>query len=140
MEFFDRALTALSCITVLLFSLSAVATDDDYLKMLEQEANGLEVDKSGQLGNTEQNDNTTIEGLIKENWTSDGVLRGDEIPSGLTQDEFVGLLKQNFYGSYIFFTKLNSIDQQTVYYHYTKASPAYLESIRQDILELLKNR
>jgi len=140
MVFFGRVVTNSLCVTAILFSLNAVATDDEYLKMLENEAKGVEVDKTGQLENTEQADKDSIEGLIKKNWKSDGALNGDGLPSGLTQDEFVAVLKQNFYGSYVFFTKLNSIDQQTVYYNYTKASPAYLESIRQDILELLKNR
>ena len=140
MVFFGRAVTYLLCGAALIFSLNALSADDEYLKMLENEAKGLEVDKSGQLENTEQGDKTAVDDLIKKNWKSDGTLKGDVLPSGLTHDEFVELLKQNFYGSYIFFTKLNSIDQQTVYYHYTKNSPAYLEPIRQDILELLKNR
>ena len=61
------------------------------------------------------------------------------VASGLAQEEFVSFLKQNFYGSYVFFSKLNSIDQQTVFYHYKKASPAHLDDIRQDIMGLLKN-
>ena len=60
------------------------------------------------------------------------------MPSGLAQDEFATLLKQNFYGSFVFYRKLNSNDQDTVYYHYTKASPADLDTIRQDILDHLK--
>lgn len=140
MVFFGRAVTNISCVAALSFSLNVVATDDEYLKMLENEAQGLEIDKTGQLESTEQADKDTIEGLIKNNWSSGDALKGDILPPGLSQDEFVALLKQNFYGSFVFFTKLNSIDQQTVYYHYTKASPAYLEPIRQDILELLKNR
>ena len=140
MVFFGRAVTNLSCVAALLISLNAVAADDDYLQMLEDEAKELEVDKSGQLEITEQADKASIGGLIKENWKSDDVLINNALPSGLVQDEFVALLKQNFYGSYVFFSKLNSIDQQTVYYHYTKATPAYLDSIRQDILDHLKNR
>lgn len=70
--------------------------------------------------------------------TWEGDLEGDVLPPGLAQDEFASLLKQNFYGSFVYYRKLNSLDQQTVYYHYTKASPANLDDIRQDILDHLK--
>lgn len=138
MAFFSRTAINISCVTALLCSLNAVATDDEYLKMLESEAEGLEIDKSGQLEHKELTEKSSTESLIKENWKSEGVLDGNVLPPGLAQDEFVTLLKQNFYGSFVFYRKLNSIDQQTVYYHYTKALPAYLDSIRQDILEHLK--
>ena len=42
------------CITVFLFSLKAVATDDAYLKMLEGEAEEVQLDKSGQLKDLNQ--------------------------------------------------------------------------------------
>ena len=115
-----------------------MATDDEYLKMLEGEAEDLELDKSGQLKEKEQADKSATEAITKKNWKWEGDLQGDILPPGLAQDEFTTLLKQNFYGSFAFFNKLNSIDQQTVYLHYTKASPAHLEAIRQDILDHLK--
>ena len=138
MAFFSRLLINILCVAALLCSYKAVATDDEYMKMLETEAEDLEVDKSGQLEYKEQANNSSTEGLIKENWTSEGDLEGDVLPPGLAHDEFVTLLKQNFFGSFVFYRKLNSIDQKTIYYHYTKASPAYLNSIRQDILDYLK--
>ena len=138
MAFFSRTVINISSVTILLFSLKVVATDDDYMKMLEAEAEDLEVDKSGQLEFKEQTNKSSTDSLIKENWKSEGVLEGDILPPGLAQDEFVTVLKQNFYGSFVFYRKLNSIDQKTIYYHYTKASPAYLDPIRQTILNYLK--
>ena len=126
------------CITVFLFSMKAVATDDAYLKMLEGEAADVQLDKSGQLKDTESVADGSSQGITKKNWTWEGDLEGDVLPPGLAQDEFASLLKQNFYGSFVFYRKLNSLDQETVYYHYTKASPANLDDIRQDILDHLK--
>ncbi len=126
------------CITVFLFSMKAVATDDAYLKMLEGEAEDVQLDKSGQLKDNEPVTDSSSQGITKKNWTWEGDLEGDVLPPGLAQDEFASLLKQNFYGSFVFYRKLNSLDQETVYYHYTKASPANLDVIRQDILDHLK--
>ena len=126
------------CITVLLFSMKAVATDDAYLRMLEGEAEDVQLDKSGQLTDNESVVDNSSQGITKKNWTWEGDLEGDVLPPGLAQDEFASLLKQNFYGSFVFYRKLNSLDQQTVYYHYTKATPANLDDIRQDILDHLK--
>ncbi|MCK5394711.1 MAG: hypothetical protein KAJ32_01900, partial [Gammaproteobacteria bacterium] len=126
------------CITALLVSLKAVATDDAYLKMLEGEAEEASLDKSGQLKDAEPINKNSTDGITKTNWTWEGDLEGDALPPSLAQDEFATVLKQHFYGSFVFYRKLNSIDQQTVYYHYTKSSSADLDSIRQDILDHLK--
>ncbi len=131
------------CMTVFLFSMKAVATDDAYLKMLEGEAADVQLDRSGQLKDNEpvadsSSPDSSSQGITKKNWTWEGDLEGDVLPPGLAQDEFASLLKQNFYGSFVFYRKLNSLDQETVYYHYTKASPANLDDIRQDILDHLK--
>jgi len=126
------------CIAVLLASFEAVASDDAYLKMLEGEAEDVQLDQSGQLKDKQQTNNDTTDVITKTNWKWEGDLEGDALPAGLAQDEFASLLKQHFYGTFVFYRKLNSVDQQTVYYHYTKASKADLDSIRQDILNLLK--
>jgi len=138
MAFFSRLFINIFCLTALLCSLKAMATDDEYLKMLEGEAEDLVLDKSGQLKDRKQADKNATEDITKKDWKWEGELQGDILPPGLAQDEFATLLKQNFLGSFAFYQKLNSIDQQTVYHHYTKASPAHLEAIRQDILDHLK--
>lgn len=138
MVFSSRLIINSLCVSALLFSMNAVATDDAYLRMLEGEAEDVSLDKSGQLKDTEQADESSKEGIIKKNWTWEGDLEGDILPSGLAQDEFASLLQQNFYGSFVFYRKLNSNDQDTVYYNYTKASPADLDAIRQDVLDHLK--
>lgn len=137
MVFFSRFFFNILCIAALLCSYGAVASDDEYLKMLEGEAEDAHLDKSGQLKEKEQI-NTSASGITKTNWKWEGDMVGDNLPLGLAQDEFATLLKQNFYGTFVFYRKLNSIDQQTVYYHYSKTSPAALEPIRQDILNHLK--
>ena len=137
MAFFSRSVFNILCIAALLCSYKAMASDDEYLKMLEGEAEDVQLDQSGQLKDKEHI-NESNSGITKTNWTWEGDLEGDILPPGLAQDEFATLLKQNFYGTFVFYRKLNSVDQKTVYYHYSKATTAELDSIRQDILNHLK--
>ena len=130
---------AVGVFVVVLFtwSTSVAASDDAYLKMLEGEAEDLQLDQSGQLKETEKVDNTG-DTVTKTDWKWEGDLTADTMPKGLAQDEFASVLKQNFYGTFVFYRKLNSVDQQTVYYHYSKSDNPDLDSIREHILSLLK--
>ena len=137
MALFSRSVFNILCIVVLLCSYSAVASDDEYLKMLEGEAEDVKLDQSGQLKDKEKI-NESNSGITKTNWKWEGDLDGDTLPSGLAQDEFATLLKQNFYGTFVFYRQLNSVDQKTVFYHYSIASTAELDPVRQDILNHLR--
>ena len=137
MVFFSRSFFNVLVVIVLLSTFNARASDDDYLKMLESEADDVKLDQSGQLKYKEQLSEDDS-GIIKTNWNWEGDMNGDVLPPGLAQDEFATLLKQHFYGTFVFYRKLNSVDQNTIYYHYKKKSPAELEPIRQDILSHLK--
>lgn len=122
---------------VFLFSMQAAASDDAYLKMLEGEAEDLKLDQSGQLKQAEPV-NESVNTVSETDWKWEGDLTADTMPEGLAQDEFSSVLKQNFYGTFVFFRKLNSVDQQTVFYHYSKSTNPDLDSIREHILSLLK--
>lgn len=137
MAFLSRSAFNILIVIVLLSIFNVQAGDNDYLNMLESEAEDVKLDQSGQLKGKEQisEDDSKI---AKKIWNWDGEIDGDVLPQGLTQNEFTTLLNKHFYGTFVFYRKLNSIDQNTIYYHYTKASPAELEPIRQDILNHLK--
>lgn len=117
----------------MLASTPSLATDDAYLKMLNGEAEELELDQTGQLKQEEQKSTH-----IKQSDMWGGGLQSDEIPKGLLPEEFEGMLKQNFYGTYMFFNKLDSADKQTVFYRYSKADTPDAEAIRQSIMDLLR--
>jgi hypothetical protein len=120
-------------------SFQVMATDDAYLKMLEGEAEDSTLDQSVQIHDQKVVEiKSAKESLNKTNWTWEGDLEGDILPPGLAQDEFTSLLKQNFYGTFVFYRKLSSIDKQTVHYHYSKSQKAELDAVRKEILDLLK--
>lgn len=114
------------------------AADDAYLKMLEGEAETVELDKSGQLDrqSTQKSVQKKKKKTSEFGWS--GMIDGDNLPKGLQREEFELVLEENFYGTFMFFKKLNSADKQTVYYRYTKADSKDLENVRKNILELLK--
>ena len=114
----------------------ANATDDAYLKMLEGEAEGLELDQKGQLQEEMTRPRVRLKGKDSFGW--DSSIDGDNLPHGLEREQFESILQENFYGTYLFFNKLNSADKQTVYYRYSKAESTDLENVRKNILELLK--
>ena len=116
-----------------LFSMPPVsAADDDYLKMIEGEAAELQLDNKGQLkqGDKKADDSVSF------GWG--GELEGENIPSGLAKEDFESVLKKNFYGTYLFFKKLDSTDKDTVYYRYSKQQEPDLENVRNNIMTLLK--
>jgi len=125
-------------VVLLTWSASVAASDDAYLKMLEGEAEDLQLDQSGQLKNEPSADNSSSDTVNETDWKWEGDLLADSLPKGMAQDEFAAVLKQSFYGTFVFFRKLNSVDQQTVYYHYSKSDNPNLDSIREHILSLLK--
>ncbi len=130
--------SALLTLSFLVLLSSAVFADDDYLKMLESEASDLELDQSGQINKPKIDKNSDQDGITKQGWKWEGELDGDTLPTGLERDEFATLLKQQFYGTFVFYRKLNSNDQKTVYYHYSKSPEPDLDVVRKDILDLLK--
>lgn len=119
--------------TGLMFSaLPVTAADDEYLKMLEGEAADLQLDNKGQL----KQEDKKAEDSASFGWG--GELEGENIPSGLAKEDFESVLKKNFYGTYVFFKKLNSTDKDTVYYRYSKEQKPDLENVRNNIMTLLK--
>ena len=114
------------------FIVPVQAADDAYLKMLESEAAELTLDHSGQLvaNDTQQRAEPTFE------WNLE--LEQEVIPSGLGMDQFEAFLQKYFYGTYVFFNKLNTTDKNTVYYRYSQAEQPDLENVRKNVMALLK--
>ena len=139
MAYSRRYINIILCMGTLLCSSSVLAADDDYLKMLEGEAEDVKLDQSGQLENKKKSGSVSGDDITNTEWKWEGDVDAEELPTGLAIDEFASLLKQHFYGTFVFYRKLNSNDQKTVYHHYKQATVANVDSIRKDILNQLKN-
>jgi len=140
MALLSRTATGVLCVVVFFMcSFNAAASDDAYLKMLNGEAENVTLDESGKIDNNEQTGENARANIVGKNWNLEGNLEDDIVPKSLSQEEFTSFLKQRFYGTYVFYRKLSTIDRETVYYHYAKATSVNLDSVREDIISLLKN-
>ena len=110
------------------------AADDAYLKMLENEAEDVTLDTSGQLESEKKNQKEAA--ITTFEW--DGASAKDGFPTGLGQDAFETFLHKYYYGTYIFFKKLNSADKDTVYYRYKKDAAPNIDNVRQNVMTLLR--
>ena len=136
----SRVAVVLVMISVSVLTSPAIA--DDYLKMIEGEAEELSLDKSGQIVSQQASEHNSTDVVTRTDWKWDGDLEENKVPPGLAQDEFATFLQDRYYGTFVFYRKLSTVDQNTVYYHYSQTSQADsmadLDSIRQDILSHLK--
>jgi hypothetical protein len=117
----------------MLVTVPVAAADDAYLKMLEGEAASVELDQTGQLKEEQTADSP---GSAFE-W-SGSELEADSLPKGLDMEQFEMFLQKNFYGTYVFFKKLNTTDKNTVFYRYSQAEQPDLENVRQNVMSLHK--
>jgi len=113
--------------------MTARAADDAYMEMLEAETADLKLDQSGQLKEEEKNRGPTNKAF---EWN--GELQGENIPKDLGKEQFEAFLQKNFYGTYMFFNRLNTTDKNTIYYRYSQAAKPDLENVRQNVMALLK--
>ena len=113
--------------------LSAFAADD-YLKMLDSEAEDVTLDTSGQLKPEKKNEKESA--ITSFEW--DGAVENASFPTGLGQDAFETFLHKYYYGTFIFFRKLDSADKETVYYRYSKEASPNIDNVRKNVMTLLK--
>jgi hypothetical protein len=118
----------------LLAGLPMSAADNDYLNMLDSEAEDLQLDASGQLKQEKKNHGEPA----KTTFEWDGTMAKEGFPTGLGQDAFEAFLHKYYYGTYIFFRKLNSVDKDTVYHNYSKEAAPHIDAVRQNVMTLLK--
>lgn len=134
MEFFKRSVFTVICITAVFCSFEANSSGDKNIKTPADE----KIDQSGQLKVKKQSNKDFTENMLQIHWQGD--LESDVVPQGLAHDELVTVLKERFYGTFVFYRRLNSVDQETVYSHYLKSSSADIDSIRKIIMNHLKNK
>lgn len=134
MEFLNRSVFNVICIAVLLCSFEVKSSDDKNLKTPAD----VKIDHSGQPKAKKQSNKDFTKNILQEHWQGD--LESDVVPQGLAYDELETVLKERFYGTFVFYRRLNSTDQEAVYNHYLKSSSADIDSIRQVIMNHMKNK
>ena len=131
MAVFNKALINVLCITFLLCTFNAAASDDEYMKLLEAEAEESVLDQTGQR---ESND-TLHNNITKKNWVGECDYIDDILPLGLVWEEFSSYLKQCSLSTFAFYRRLDMNLQRSVYENYSKSASAELNVLRQEILK-----
>lgn len=108
--------TSILLITAALLALSPGLSGASYLADLEAEAKSTDV----QAGpNNEQAWSHKTQGI------------SEELHKGMTHEEFEQNLKQNYYGSFIFYDKLSQWNKKQVYNTYVETND--IEQVRREI-------
>ncbi len=129
-------LTIFSYVLVLA-SKNSVAQQDSYLKQLDEEAGGLSLDRKTRddKSHIEKNmrDSSGLSAIPDDNGSG---ISG--LPKDLSLDRFEAVLKRNFFGSYLFYKRLDTESRAWVYRQYQKNPDP--ERIRKSILKVTKRQ
>lgn len=112
--------------------MSAVShgADDDYLRALKAETQAL---TSGEAAHTAP---AAQESKPQQGWSATGQGLGEELPPNLSQEQFEAALKSSYFGTFMFYTKLNDKDKAAVYEAYQRNGQ--ISNIRDKTTGLLK--
>lgn len=113
----------------MLYSLPGAQAADSYLEALQAEAVNEAPVEQPPAAATE---------APSGGWAAGDQSFSANIPSGLSRSDFEKALKQLFYGSYLFYNKLNDTQQQQAYEAYT--SDSRIEHVRAQIMRLYRSR
>jgi len=133
MAFFSRSITGFLYIVVFLSAFNAQASDDEYLKLLEQEASDLHLDQSSQR-ETDGTAHRTAADMVKKKWTGECDFSSDVLLADVDQAEFASYLKQCYLGTYAYFRRLDAGLQHVVYNSYRKNTPIKQSALKKEIV------
>ena len=134
MYIYSRRPIRILCVSIVLFTCDAVASDD-YMKLLEAEADGTELDPGGQ-----SKTNTTVHrapvNVDRRDWQGECDYVNDVLALGVVWEEFASHLKQCSLGTYVFYRRLDLDSQRLVYINnYSKNAPTKLSILKKAIFK-----
>lgn len=106
--------------------------DDDYLKALKAETQAL---SGGEAARTAPAP-AAQESKPQQGWSAAGQGLGEELPPNLSQEQFEAALKSSYFGTYMFYSKLNDKDKAKVFESYQ--GNGQISNIRETTTSLLK--
>lgn len=134
MDFFSKKIIIFLYAVLLLCSHNVMASDDDYMKMLEGEAAITSVDSSGKRERDSIIINTAAANIVKKKWVGECDYIDDTVPENLIRGEFASYLKQCATGTYVFYRRLELKSKNLIYENYKKLALVKLFELRENIL------
>ncbi len=137
MAFIVKKLLVISCL-LLLTTNSSAANADEYLKLLENEAEQTKIDSGENVESVIKNTTTkktATENNPEKKWQGKCGLLETPLPPNLQHKEFTSYLKKCAVGSYVFYQRLSQISKYSVYDKYKKNINIKMDNLREYILK-----
>lgn len=137
MVFFSRSilntLYVATFLSTFLGTFNAQANDDEYMKQLEVEAEGLHLDSRGQRANDAEKNGAGNQSA--KQWTGECDYANDALSSGVVWEEFSSYVKKCHPGDYAYYRRLGTSSQHSVYDRYVKKPSMNQSTFKQEILK-----
>lgn len=113
----------------MVIALPVWAAEDPYVKALQEAA-------KAQAGDAAPAASDKPAAEPPQGWNSSNQELGGGLPPNLSRPQFEEALKKNFFGTYMFYSKLGEADRETVYKEYQGNNQ--ISNIRDKTMQLLK--
>lgn len=134
MKIISRIILNTVFVVTFMASSDVISSDDNYMKMLEAEAEDSRLDP----GVTTKNDNIIQVGAVDNGeriWLGECDYVSDLLPVDLVDAEFSSYLKQCVMASFTFYQRLEPSEKSLIYEHYKNSALQDLTALRKDILK-----
>jgi hypothetical protein len=112
----------------------SVHAADAYTDALNAEADNIEVDP---LSEKPAAPAPAEDAPVSSGWSQDVQSMSQDLPPNLGKEDFEEAMKVNFYGSYMFYNRLDAGEQEQVFEFY-QTTPS-IKAVRERIIELKKS-
>jgi len=135
MDVFNKSLVIILFAVTLFFSTYTFA-EDDYLLMLEAEAENLRLDQGGQHGSENKRRNQQFV-VAEKKWQGECDFAENVLLLGVPHEEFSSYLKQCSLSLFVYYRRLDTGSQALVFEKYKNASPIKFSSLKKTIVNYL---
>ena len=130
MDIRNGNILAYLCATILLCSQNVIASEDNYLSLLEAEAENSRLDS----GESDNKHHVAIN-VENKDWLGECGSIDDVLPSNIGQEEFSSYLEQCSMTTFSLYRRLDSDSQQSVYKSYVSTASLKVSELRKKIFK-----
>ena len=135
MDGFNKSLVIILS-TVTLFFSTYVFAEDDYLLMLEAEAENLRLDQGGKHGSENKRRKQQLV-VAEKKWQGECDFAEDVLQLDVSREAFSSYLKQCSLSLFVYYRRLDMSSQALVFETYKDASPIKFSSLKKTIVNYL---
>ncbi len=134
MDIRNGNILAYLCATILLCSQNVIASEDNYLNLLEAEAESSRLD-SGEKDNKRRSKHHVAINVENKDWLGECGSIDGVLPSNIGQEKFSSYLEQCSMTTFSLYRRLDSDSQQSVYKSYASTVSLKVSELRKKIFK-----